>query len=127
MLKNKHVMIVENSKSSLSLNESTVKGSAKLKLNGEFTTFDIENRNKRKYTAPKFLPCMEQMLEKKKSLGILYGEYDHPDVFDVTCKNLSHVIDSLIHNESRNCVDGQITLLNNHWGTEARSIIEDGY
>jgi len=126
MLKNKHVLIVENAGSSLSINEST-KGAPKLKLDGKFTEFDIQNRNKRMYTAEKFLPCMNAMLEKKKTLGVLYGEYDHPDVFDVTCKNLSHVIDSLVHNEKSNCIDGEITLLNNSWGKEARSIIEDNY
>lgn len=123
---NKHVMIVENSVNSLAINESTVK-SNKLKLEGKFTEFDIENRNKRMYTADKFIPCMNLLLEKKKTLGVLYGEYDHPDVFDVTCKNLSHVIDNLTHNENSNCIDGSITLLNNSWGKEARSIIEDGY
>jgi hypothetical protein len=123
----KHVMIVENTSSSLKINESLKPGAAKLKLEGKFTEFDIENRNKRKYTAESFIPYMNQLLEKKKSLGILYGEYDHPDVFDVTCKNLSHVIDDLKYNEKSNCIDGKITLLNNSWGKEARSIIEDGY
>lgn len=124
--KKDYVMIVENSGSTLKINENTVK-STKLQLEGKFTEFDIENRNKRMYSADKFIPYMNALLEKKKTLGVLYGEYDHPDVFDVTCKNLSHVIDSLTHNESNNCIDGSITLLNNSWGKEARSIIEDGY
>lgn len=125
---NKHVMIIENSGkgNSLKINESLSKPT-KMKLEGKFTEFDIENRNKRMYTSQNFLPYMNLMLEKKKSLGILYGEYDHPDVFDITCKNLSHVIDTCTFNESGNCVDGSITLLNNSWGKEAQSIIGDGY
>ena len=126
--KEKHVLIVENSGAgnNLRINESSAK-STKLQLEGKFTEFDIENRNKRMYTADKFIPYMNLLLEKKKSLGVLYGEYDHPDVFDVTCKNLSHVINDLKYNEAGNCVDGNITLLNNSWGKEARSIIEDEY
>lgn len=124
----KHVMIVENSPGSLAINESAkVANSSKLTLDGKFTEFDIENRNKRMYTAEKFVPYMNLLLEKKKTLGVLYGEYDHPDVFDITCKNLSHAIINLTHNESMNCVDGSIELLPNHWGREARSIIEGGY
>ncbi len=123
----KHVMIVENSPGTLAINESMGKASSKLTLDGKFTEFDIENRNKRMYTAEKFIPYMNLLLEKKKTLGVLYGEYDHPDVFDITCKNLSHAIINLSHNESSNCVDGVIELLPNHWGREARSIIEGGY
>lgn len=126
---NKHVMIIENSGkgNSLKINESLTASTKKMKLEGKFTEFDIENRNKRMYTSENFLPYMNAMLEKKKTLGILYGEYDHPDVFDITCKNLSHVIDNCTFNESGNCVDGSITLLNNSWGKEAQSIINDGY
>lgn len=124
----KHVLIVENGTDSLKKFESaeTIK-SNKIVLGGSFTEFDVENRNKRFYTAENFIPCMNSLLEKKKMLGVLYGEFDHPDVFDIAGKNASHAIESLVHNERSNRVDGQIALLTTHWGKEARAIINDGY
>ncbi len=127
---NKHVMIVENSTSSLAKNESvttTDKKYSRFIVDGIFTEFDIENRNKRMYTAENFVPKMQDLLMKKEKLGVLYGEYDHPDVFDITCKNLSHAIESLTYNEQLNRIDGSISILSNKQGSEAKSIINDGY
>jgi hypothetical protein len=121
----KHVLIVENSTDSLKINESN-KGS-KFLLSGIFTEFDVENRNKRFYTAENFLPCMDAMLEKKKMLGVLFGEFDHPDVFDIAGKNISHAIEDMTYNESANRVEGSIALLSTRYGKEARAIINDGY
>jgi hypothetical protein len=122
----KHVLIVENASDSLKKNESN-NVSNRFILEGSFTEFDVENRNKRKYTAENFMPHVEALLKKKAKLGVVYGEYDHPDVFDLTCKNLSHAIETLTHNEQANRIDGSISLLSNHWGREARAIINDGY
>lgn len=122
----KNILIVENQTESLHINESA-SNSSKFLLSGKFTEFDVENRNKRFYTAQNFVPVMNQLLEKKKMLGVIYGEFDHPDVFDIAGKNASHAIENLTHNENGNCVDGTIGLLSTHWGKEARAIINDGY
>lgn len=122
----KHVLIVENGTDSLKKNESA-QAQSKFLLSGIFTEFDIENRNRRFYKAENFIPCMEALLAKRKMLTVLYGEFDHPDVFDIAGKNASHAIESLVHNESGNRVDGSIALLSTHWGKEARAIINDGY
>lgn len=122
----KHVLIVENGTESLKKNESA-QSPSKFLLSGIFTEFDIENRNRRFYKAENFVPCMNALLEKRKMLGVLYGEFDHPDVFDIAGKNASHAIESLVHNESSNRVDGSIALLSTHFGKEARAIINDGY
>lgn len=122
----KYVLIVENGTESLKKNESA-QSPSKFLLSGPFTEFDIENRNKRFYTAQNFIPVMNSLLEKRKMLGVLYGEFDHPDVFDIAGKNASHAIESLVHNEAGNRVDGSIALLSTHFGKEARAIINDGY
>lgn len=122
---NKHVLIVENATESLRINESNKTG--KVILNGIFTEFDVENRNKRFYRADNFIPCMESLLKKKEKLGVLYGEFDHPDVFDITGKNISHAIEDMQYNESMNRIDGSIALLSTHWGKEARAIVNDGF
>jgi regulator of replication initiation timing len=125
-MKEKYVMIVEKGSDALQKNESLSQQTKKFLLSGIFTEFDIKNRNQRFYNANNFIPVMNNLLERKKTLGVLYGEFDHPDVFDIAGKNASHAIDNLTHNESANRVDGSIQLLSTHWGKEARAIISDG-
>lgn len=128
-MEQKHVLIVERGGGKLvqeSIQEPTTLGRSRPKLSGNFTQFDVENRNKRYYTAENFVPVMNRLLEKKKSLGVLYGEFDHPDVFDIAGKNVSHTIDSLVYNEANNCIDGTIKLLNTRLGRDAQAIVEDG-
>lgn len=127
-MKEKYVMIVERGSEKLNkVNESVANASKKFLLSGIFTEFDIKNRNQRFYNANNFVPVMEQLLARKQQLGVLYGEFDHPDVFDIAGKNASHAIEALTHNENSNRVDGTIALLSTHWGKEARAIINDGY
>ena len=131
MSNNKHVLIVDKalSKSLEKVNESKNIENAKNKflLHGIFTEFNVENRNNRIYNADNFIPVMEKMWEKRNKLGVLYGEFDHPDVFDITGKNTSHVIEDIRHNVNENRVDGTISVLSTTWGKEARAIINDGY
>jgi len=118
-------MIVENNDKQIVQSETKSK---KFILEGIFTEFDIENRNKRIYTAENFVPVMNStLLAKKEKLGVVYGEFDHPDVFDVSGRNASHVIESLTYNKAHNRVDGSICMLNTRHGKDARSIIEDGH
>ena len=83
------------------------------------------NRNERIYTADKFLPHLDEMLKRKKQLGIIYGEFDHPDVFDTSLARISHTVESLTFNKSKNVVEGTIRLLNTHYGREAKSLVDD--
>lgn len=122
----KPVLIVEHCSSGLTLNEDN-KVKNKYLMEGVFTEFNTTNRNGRVYTAPKFLPHLNELLERKKSLGVLYGEFDHPDVFDTSLSRVSHVVENAWFNETSNRVEGQIVLLSTHWGKEARSIVNDGY
>jgi hypothetical protein len=122
----KPVLIVENCSTGLTLNEEH-KGRDKYVMEGTFTEFNTTNRNGRVYTAPKFLPHLNELLERKKTLGVLYGEFDHPDVFDTSLSRVSHVVENAWFNEKANKVEGQIVLLNTHWGKEAKAIVNDGY
>jgi len=125
----KHVLIVENSLNGLKLNESTVNpttGKKQILLGGVFTEFDKMNRNERIYTADKFLPHLNEMMERKNSLGAVFGEFDHPDVFDTSLSRASHVVENAWYNQAENRIDGQIRLLNTHWGKEAQAIVNDG-
>ena len=121
----KPVLIVENCLSGLVKNESAAFERKDYILSGTFTEFNIRNRNDRVYTAPKFLPHLNELLERKKTLGVIYGEFDHPDVFDTSLKRVSHTLESLTFNSERNIIEGSIRLLNTTWGKEAKALIDD--
>ncbi len=106
----KSVLIVENNTSPLSLNEN-LSSNDEYVMEGEFTRFDIKNRNERIYKADKFLPCLEELNERMKTLGVVYGEFDHPDVFDTSMKNASHRVLEGVYNKELDRVDGKIQLL----------------
>jgi hypothetical protein len=120
----KSVLIVENSTNSLQVNESANKD--QYILGGVFTEFDIKNRNERVYTADKFLPCLKEMNERIQNMGVVYGEFDHPDVFDTSLARASHTIRTASYIKESNRVEGEIKLLNTHWGKEAKALVNDG-
>ncbi len=122
----KPVLIVEHNTSSLrSLNENTT-GKKDWILGGTFTEFGIKNRNERIYTAEKFLPCLNELNERITTMGVVYGEFDHPDVFDTSLSRASHLIKSTSYISESNKVEGEIKLLNTYWGKEAKALVEDG-
>ena len=121
----KPVLIVENSTSSL-VRENAGSGKKDYVLNGMFTQFDIKNRNERVYTAEKFLPALSELNERMNSLGAVYGEFDHPDVFDTSLSRASHIITKAEYLKEENAVFGEIKLLSTYWGKEAKALIDDG-
>ena len=85
----KPVLIVENSINSLIMENQSA---GKYILGGIFTEFGVKNRNERIYTAEKFLPALQELNERMDGLGAVYGEFDHPDVFDTSLSRASHII-----------------------------------
>ncbi len=121
-------MIIDNTSKSLSINESAsvVSGTKpRYILEGIFTQFNQVNRNNRIYTSQSFLPHLDELISRKNSLGVVYGEFDHPDVFDISMKSLSHTVESAVYNKETDSVHGSIRLLNTYYGKEAQSIIDD--
>ena len=106
----KQVLIVENSTNSLSIKEN--KNTEKYLLGGVFTEFDIKNRNERIYTADRFLPCLQELNERIQTMGVVYGEFDHPDVFDTSLARASHIVTKADYIKESNRVEGEIKLLN---------------
>jgi len=120
----KPVLIVENSTSSLiKENSSNKKGYT---LGGTFTEFGVKNRNERIYTAEKFLPALQELNERISNLGVVYGEFDHPDVFDTSLSRSSHIVTKANYIKETNLVSGEIQLLSTYWGKEARALVDDG-
>jgi hypothetical protein len=120
----KPVLIVENSTNAL-IRENA--GATKdYVLAGTFTEFGIKNRNERIYTAEKFLPALTELNERMSQLGAVYGEFDHPDVFDTSLSRASHIIKKADYVKENNLVNGEIRLLNTYWGREAKALVDDG-
>ncbi len=123
----KPVLIVENNTSPLRMNENAEGASKKdYVLGGIFTEFGVKNRNERIYTADKFIPCLDELNERINTMGVVYGEFDHPDVFDTSLSRSSHLIQKAFYVKESNRVDGQIRLLNTYWGKEAKALVDDG-
>jgi hypothetical protein len=123
----KPVLIMESCLNGLTLNESASEVKRdKFILSGIFTEFDIKNRNERIYTKERFIPHLNEMLERMRTLTAVYGEFDHPDVFDTSLTRVSHLIHSASFNESKNRVDGSIRLLNTPNGKTAKELVLDG-
>jgi hypothetical protein len=120
----KPVLIVENSTNAL-IRES-VNGKKDYILGGTFTEFGVKNRNERIYTADKFLPALNEMNDRMSSLGAVYGEFDHPDVFDTSLSRASHIITKANYVKESNLVSGEIRLLSTYWGKEAKALVDDG-
>jgi hypothetical protein len=117
------VLIVENSTTSLIRENSTNKDYV---LGGTFTEFGVKNRNERIYSADKFIPALDELKERMSTLGAVYGEFDHPDVFDTSLARASHIITKANYVKERNKVEGEIRLLTTYWGREARALVDDG-
>jgi hypothetical protein len=120
----KPVLIVENSTNSL-IRENNSTGKKDYVLNGTFTEFNVKNRNERIYTADKFLPALQEMNERMSNLGVVYGEFDHPDVFDTSLSRASHVITKASYVKESNLIEGEIRLLSTYWGKEAKALVDD--
>ena len=121
----KPVLIIENSTNSL-IRENNGSTKKDYILGGTFTEFGVKNRNERIYTADKFLPALDELNERMSSLGVVYGEFDHPDVFDTSLSRASHIITKANYVKESNLVNGEIRLLNTYWGKEAKALVDDG-
>jgi hypothetical protein len=94
-------------------------------LEGIFGEIDKKNKNNRIYTESEYLPQIEALQEKIKSSKLL-GELDHPAKFDVSLKNVSHVIEELYYDNESKQVRGKIRLLDTDAGRQAKALVDAG-
>lgn len=87
--------------------------------------FGVLNGNNRLYIKEDYLPHLAYLNEK---IGAhrLVGELDHPQAFDISLKNISHIVESLWYDETDNTVKIRIRLLNTPHGNIARSLVDAG-
>ena len=117
----KDLLILERSSSELSFSSE---GGAYV-LEGVFGELDKKNRNNRIYTAEEYLPQIENLQAKIKASKLL-GELDHPQNFDVSLKNVSHVIEEITYDEENKQIKGRIRLLDTDAGRQAKALVDAG-
>jgi len=96
-------------------------------LGGVFTELGVRNRNERVYTYENFNPFVQIINEQISNGEVIWGEFDHPDIFNTSLKNVSHIVTKLTINEERNTVNGVLRILSGMPnGKAAYSIIQEG-
>ena len=94
-------------------------------LEGTAAVFGVMNENNRVYEKQEYLPHLDY-LNKKIQERRLFGELDHPQKFDVSLANVSHVIESLVYDEPSNSVKIRVRLLDTPCGKIAKTLVEAG-
>lgn len=94
-------------------------------LEGIFSEIGTKNKNNRIYDEAEFVPHVEELAKKVKDRKIL-GELDHPKQFEVSLKNVSHVIEEISYDKSSKQVRGRIKLLDTDAGKQAKALVDAG-
>jgi len=118
----KNLLILERSGSTL---EFTQDSSGAYVLEGVFGEIDKLNRNNRIYTEAEYLPQIESLQSKINSSKLL-GELDHPQNFDISLKNVSHIIEELRYDKANKQILGKIRLLDTDAGKQAKALVDAG-
>jgi len=94
-------------------------------LEGIAAVFGQENNNHRIYEENEYLPHLDYLKEKIAQKRLL-GELDHPEKFDVSLKNISHIITSLDYDKSSRTLKIKVKLLDTPAGDIARKLVDAG-
>jgi len=116
------VFIIERVNEALNVSKQKDGG---LVLEGVCAVFGQRNENNRIYEKQEYLPHLTYLTEKINK-GQLFGELDHPQSFDVSLKNVSHVVESLKYDESSNTVRIKLRVLDTPCGRIAKTLVESG-
>jgi hypothetical protein len=121
MTQENKLLILERSSNTLTFKED---GGAYV-LEGTFGEIGVKNRNNRIYSEAEYVPQIEALQAKIKSSKLL-GELDHPQNFDISLKNVSHVIEELSYDNTTKLVTGKIRLLDTDAGRQAKALVDAG-
>lgn len=105
--------------------EAKKNGSDDYVLEGIAAVFDKENNNNRIYTENEYVPHLEYLKDKIAQKRLL-GELDHPEKFDVSLKNISHMVTDLNHDKNSKTVKIKVKLLDTPAGQIAKKLVEAG-
>ena len=94
-------------------------------LEGIAAVFGKENNNHRIYEENEYLPHMDYLQDKIKQQRLL-GELDHPEKFDISLKNISHLVTDLNYNKGDRTLKIKVKLLDTPAGRIAKSLVDAG-
>ncbi len=94
-------------------------------LQGIAAQFGKENNNNRIYEEGEYLPHLDYLKEKIKAKRLV-GELDHPEKFDVSLKNISHVIEDLDYDKEGRVLKIKVKLLDTPAGQIAKKLVDAG-
>ena len=121
-IESKKLLILERSGNTLSFKQDNA---GSYVLEGVFGEIDKMNRNNRIYTEDEYLPQIEALQNKINSSKLL-GELDHPQNFDISLKNVSHIIEELRYDKNSKQILGKIRLLDTDAGKQAKALVDAG-
>jgi len=84
---------------------------------------DIKNKNGRIYTKKNLETHVQEFIDRKNTLMVIYGEFDHPDIFDTSLSRISHTIENIWFEGNK--LMGEVRILNTHYGKELQSLIDE--
>jgi len=117
-----HVFVLERQDQSVTINKAA---DGSYRLRGPAAVFGIENNNGRIYEEEEYVPHLEY-LNKKIARRKLLGELDHPEGFDISMGNVSHIIEKLEVDKATRTLNIQILLLDTPAGKIAKALIDAG-
>jgi len=120
-LNNEFVLVLEKS----SQNLKTEKTGNDYFLEGIAAVFGKENSNQRIYEEKEYLPHLEYLKEKINQKRLV-GEFDHPKEFDVSLKNISHLVEELNYDQKDRTLRIKVRLLDTPAGKIAKSLVDAG-
>jgi hypothetical protein len=88
-----------------------------------FIPLNQKNKNGRIYTKEMLGPHVQDFLDRLKLLGVVYGELDHPQIFDTSLSRVSHTISNIWFDGNQ--LKGEIKLLDTYYGKVLQSLIKD--
>ena len=118
-LNNEFVLVLEKS----SHNLKTEKSKGEYYLEGIAAVFGKENSNQRIYEEREYLPHLDYLKEKIDQKRLV-GELDHPKEFDVSLKNISHLVEELNYDKNDRTLRIKVRLLDTPAGKIAKSLVD---
>ena len=94
-------------------------------LKGIAAQFGKENNNNRIYEEGEYLPHLDYLKDKIKQKRLV-GELDHPEKFDISLNNVSHVVEDLTYNKDGRILEIKVRLLDTPAGQIAKRLVDAG-
>lgn len=94
-------------------------------LEGIAAVFGKENNNNRIYDENEYMPHLDYLKEKIQEKRLV-GELDHPEKFDVSLKNISHVVEDLTYDKEARVLRIKVKLLDTPAGQIAKGLVDAG-